>query len=506
MTQRLDDHQRNELTGFAKSGLVTLGGSILAAASGLILTVVVARLLGAAMAGVFFIVVAIFTILSEITELGADTGLVRTAAALKATGRSGEIRAVAHAAFWPVLGVGVVTAAAVYLLAPQAATLFADPGQQGVTVMFIQLAAPFLAVSAARSVALSGMRGLGSLTAYTLINVAMPVSRPLLALAVVAAGYGGAAVMLAWSVPVGITFVIALIVMWRLVRRQSHGETAPAGPAIRELWSFSSTRGVAAVVEIGIVWLDVLIVGALVSNHDAGIYATASRFITSGTLVLAATRIAVAPQISALLAKKDHGTAEELNTTATGWVVVASWPLYLALAVFGPFILTLFGKEFTGGATALAVLASTMLVVMAAGNVQTILLMGGKSTWSLANKSAALITNVLLNLVLVPRIGILGAALAWAAAMLVDTLAAAVQVRRFMGLRLGLRGLAVPALWAVAWFGVMGVAIRLTMGATPAAFLLYLVLACAGYGLLVWRLRARLRLHVLLDTVRRRTT
>ncbi|SDG45402.1 Membrane protein involved in the export of O-antigen and teichoic acid [Sinosporangium album] len=499
-----------EIKTFAKSGLITLLGSILSAAAGFAITLVVARTLGAAEAGVFFIVVALFMILSEITELGTDTGLVRTAARLKALGRVRAVRTVAVSAMIPVLLLSTLTAVLGFVLAPWLASLFAEPEYHDVAILFIQCAAPFLAVSAARQVALSGVRGMGDLTVYTVLNTAMPVARPLLALAVFAAGLGSGAVMLAWSVPVGLTFLAAAFVLWRLIRRAEAGAPPdpPAEPGerplLREFWGFSAARGAAATIEIAIVWLNVLVVGAMVSNHDAGVYATASRFITSGTLVLAATRIAVAPQIAALLAVKDFPTAERLNAVATGWVVAASWPLYLALACFGPVVLMLFGEDFTGGGTALAILAVAMLVVLAAGNVQTVLLMGGKSSWSLYNKVAALVVNIGLNLLLIPDHGIVGASIAWAAAYLVDTLAAAFQVRYGMGLRLGLRTIGVSAAAAVFWFGVVGVGFRFAGPPTVAMFALYLAVACAGFGATLWVKRESLHADVLLESVRKR--
>ncbi|GGS82999.1 hypothetical protein GCM10010156_47070 [Planobispora rosea] len=498
-----DTDDRGELRNFAKGGVVTLLGSVASAAAGFLMTVVVARLLGPAEAGVFFIVMALFMIFSEVTELGADTGLVRSAARLRALGRMADLRRVTVAALVPVLAVSTVTAVVLYVCAPWVASFFADPAHLDEATLFLRVAAPFLAVSAARMVVLSGMRGLGDLTAYTLVNVAMPVARPLLAVAAVGLGLGSGAVMLAWSLPVGLTFAAAAVLLWRMVRRAGTGGERDPG-AVREFWLFSGARGVAAMIEILIVWLDVLIVGALVSNHDAGIYATASRFITTGTLVLAATRIAVAPQIAGLLAKGDNRTAERLNSMATGWVMIASWPLYLALACFGPFVLTLFGDGFAEGAAALAILATSMLVVMAAGNVQTVLLMGGKSSWALGNKVAALAVNVVLNLLLVPYLGIAGAALAWAAAELVDTVAAALQVRYGLGLRLGLRSLAGPGLWALFWFGGGGVVARLVAEPTALSFAAYLTVACAGYGLVLWRGRAALHMDLLVETVRRR--
>ncbi|MFD0540565.1 polysaccharide biosynthesis C-terminal domain-containing protein [Actinomadura luteofluorescens] len=97
--------------------------------------------------------------------------------------------------------------------------------------------------------------------------------------------------------------------------------------------------------------------------------------------------------------------------------------------------------------------------------------------------------NIVLTLLLVPPFGIAGAAAAWAVAMLIDTVAAALQVRYLLGLRLDVRRVAVTGLWALAWFGLTGVALRTVLGTSAPVFVLYAVVACAGYAATLWRLR-----------------
>ncbi|REE96160.1 lipopolysaccharide biosynthesis protein [Thermomonospora umbrina] len=504
--------RQGHLREFARGGLIGLAGSVVAAAAGFVLTAVVARTLGPARTGVFFSVVALFMILTEVTELGADTGLVRCAARLRALGRIAEVRRVLAASLLPVLAVGVLTGSAVFAAAPWLAGLLADAPYRDEAETFLRLCAPFLAVSAARNVALSGTRGLGDMTSFTWqANVLTPVSRPLLILAVTWLGYGASTVMLVWSVPIGVTFVVAVLVLWRLVRRlEREPVTTPATPrepgepsAVREFWGFSGLRGVAAVLEIAVVWLGVPLVAAMASSHDAGVYATLGRFITTGTLVLAATRIAVGPQIAGLLARKERHEAEELNMVATAWVVAASWPLYLALAVFGPFVLTLFGDDFADGADALAILAVTMAVVLATGNVQTVLLMGGKSSWNLLDKAIVVVVMLVAHVALVPSFGVVGGAVAWSIAMLLDGLLAVVQVRYLMGVRLRTRTLAPVMCWAVLWFGGLGLLLRALLGTSAPVFALYLVTAGAGYGLALYRQRRVLHVDVMTAALRK---
>src|SRR5690606_7444524 len=125
-------------------------------------------------------------------------------------------------------------------------------------------------------------------------------------------------------------------------------------------------------------------------------------------------------------------------------------------------------------------------VLLAAGNVQTVLLMAGKSSLALANKVATLVVNVVLSLALIPHFGIVGAAIAGGAGILVDTVAACIQVRRYVGLRLRIVSLLLPGISTIIWFGAVGGAIRFTFGPSPAAFLGYLLVAGAGYAVTLW--------------------
>ncbi|MCD0447815.1 polysaccharide biosynthesis C-terminal domain-containing protein [Actinocorallia sp. API 0066] len=492
----------------ARGGMVGLLGAVVGAAGGFALTVVVARALGPETTGVFFIVVALVTIVGEITELGADTGLVRMAAAERALGRTGALRHLLRTALVPVAIVSVLAAAVLALLVEPLLPVLFDGGLDEAE-LFLYLGVPAVAVWALRTVALAGTRGLGSVASFALVNnVALPAARPLLVLACLVLGLPAWTVMASWTLPAVAAAGVALWLLWRVLRRVERDEppTAPAPPrreTTRAFWSFSGVRGVAAAVEIAIIWLDVLIVGAMVAAFDAGLYATTSRFITTGTLVLAATRIAIAPQISALLARGAKPEAERLNAVATTWIVAGSWPLYLVLALGGPFVLTLFGPEFAEGATALAILSGAMLVSLLAGNVQTVLLMGGKSSWSLANKALALAVMIVADLLLVPSHGIVGAAVGWALTMVVSNGLAAVQVRYGMRLRLLPSGPLKVALGALVCFGGAGLAVRAALGMDGPAFALMCASGGIAYAGVLYALRSTLHLDELLGAVRR---
>jgi O-antigen/teichoic acid export membrane protein len=104
--------------------------------------------------------------------------------------------------------------------------------------------------------------------------------------------------------------------------------------------------------------------------------------------------------------------------------------------------------------------------------------------------------------VLIPHFGIVGAAVAWSASLLVNNLAPLVQVRRFLGLHPF--GSAYPrvALAALASFGTIGLLVRLVAGPSVPAFVLSVALSSAVYVGFLWTFRDALRLWVLRAALR----
>jgi O-antigen/teichoic acid export membrane protein len=188
----------------------------------------------------------------------------------------------------------------------------------------------------------------------------------------------------------------------------------------------------------------------------------------------------------------------------TWWLVAASWPAYLTLATFAPLVLRAFGADFTSGQNALVILSLAMMVNLGTGNVQVVLLMGGRSAWQLFNVGVALVLNVGLNLVLIPRLGIAGAALAWAVSIVFDNLATIVEVRLLLGIRSFGTGYPVVAVGAAVCFGLLGVLLRAAMGPTVPALLILLTAGTAGYAWVLWRFRRPLRGAILWDAIRGR--
>jgi O-antigen/teichoic acid export membrane protein len=488
-------------------------GGVLSGVLGFVVVVVISRGLGASGAGAFLEAVALFTILSNAAEAGADTGLVRTVSRFLATGRVADVRPLLRIALVPVLAVSSLMAVAVLVWADPLSRLLLHGASADSGALYMRVLAPFLPFGAAATVLASGTRGFGPIGPYVLLeDIVKPGLRLPFVLVAILGSLGAVIIAAGWAVPVGLEFVLGMVIILRMVasvERQAgtfeKGGTGTGRAGIAgEFWRFSAPRAAAGIFQIAIVWLDVLLVGALRNTRDAGIYGATSRLLVAGSFAVEAIRIAIAPQISGMLAREDRAAARQVYRVGTWWVMALAWPIYIVVGIFAPLLLSLFGSDFVAGSSALEVLAAAMLLGLATGNVTTVLLMGGKSSWNLLNTLAALVVNIALNLVLIPRLGILGAAIAWASSIAVNNLAPLVQVKRFLGLDPFGRGFLLVALSAVGCFGLPGLLVRLTAGARLAAFIPYAVVATAAYVALLHRWRAQLHLGELAVAWRRR--
>jgi O-antigen/teichoic acid export membrane protein len=146
-----------------------------------------------------------------------------------------------------------------------------------------------------------------------------------------------------------------------------------------------------------------------------------------------------------------------------------------------------------------------MLVSTACGMVDMLLNMAGRTSWTLANSLAALTVMVVVDLLLIPRMGILGAGIGWAAAILTNNALPLSQLVRTLGLHpFGRATLSAGAL-TVACFGVLPLLARLLLPGDAVAAVTAVALGAACFLACCLRWRAALGLPPL-SALRPRTS
>ena len=145
----------------------------------------------------------------------------------------------------------------------------------------------------------------------------------------------------------------------------------------------------------------------------------------------------------------------------------------------------------------MVILCLGSVVVLAAGNVQSLLLMSGRSSWAAINKVVVLSFNVVGNLVVIPVFGITGAAAIWAASMVLDTILAAWQAHRATEVALPLRSVLRTGLLVTLSVVVPAGSVALVFGQGTGQMMLAVVLCALSVTALCYLDRERLHLHEL---------
>jgi O-antigen/teichoic acid export membrane protein len=488
-------------TRLVRGGVLNLLGAAVFGVASFAYVIVITRSLSSANTGALFEAIALFVMLTTIGSLGTPVGLVRTIARAVAQGRVSEIRTTLLLGVVPVVAVSTLFAVAGFVFAAELAPLLARKANSEVAVRYIQVACLAVPFGAALMALLAATQGLATMVPTNAIdNLAQPMLRLALAVGLAAGVETVVYAPLTWVLPSVVG--VALVLPWvrSLVAHAEHAETRTPAPARkrmaigREFWGYTSFRSLASVVQVALIWLDVLLVGSLASAREAGIYAAASRYVIAGTLVNTAVSNVLAPEASSLFARARHAAVKEVYQRATRWLVLVSVPIYLLMAVYAPVMMRLFGARFEPGTTALVVLALAMAASMACGPVMVVLLMGGRSFWNVLDSAAALAVNVAGDIVLIPRYGITGAAIAFAVSIVVVNALPIVQVFRWWRVHPFGRSYGALLGSCIVSFGAVALCIRFAFGATPGTLAISCLAGVTLYGAILWVGRRQLDL------------
>lgn len=482
---------RADLGGVARGSTANLLGAVIVAVTTFALTVVVTRGLSKESAGVFFSATSVFVLATAVGQLGTNTGLVYFISRARSLGQSGAVQSIFRTAVRPVALTALIMAVGMFVCAEPLGRLMV-PDHAGEAAVYLRVLAFFVPLAGLEHVVLSATRGLGSMRANVVVEqIVRPLLQFVLVLGAVALARP-AAIAVGW----GISYLPAVIlgfIMWRRVRPRNSRFAQRV--TAREFWSFSGPRALASIGQMAMQRFDIVLVGAMAGAAQAALYAAATRFLVVGQMGNRSVSSAVQPRLGGTLALNDIAATNRLYRVATAWLMLISWPVYLTLIVHGTYFLGIFGKGYDAGRVVLVVLSAAMLFATAAGMVDMVLNMAGRTSWNLINVVVAVGVQFGLDIILIPRMGILGAAIGWAAGIVASNALALIQVATVLRVHpFGRAGL-VAALLSVACFaGISQVPARL-LGASVQSTALGLALAVLAFVAGAFLLRGPLQLR-----------
>ena len=202
---------------------------------------------------------------------------------------------------------------------------------------------------------------------------------------------------------------------------------------IRELLSFSLWGLLIGSAGLIMGYADTIFVGYFMENGDVGVYRVALQFTTASVFIANAVNSTLAPKISNWSA---NGKMEEIPP-----VVARSCTYGLILAVpvaVGGFILAddlmyyFYGADFAAGAVSACILFLFQIVNVFLLFIGNALSSSGHPRNTFYGTLAAVILNVILDILLIPIMGINGAALGSLCAVIINVLIVTHELKKFM--------------------------------------------------------------------------
>ena len=181
---------------------------------------------------------------------------------------------------------------------------------------------------------------------------------------------------------------------------------------MRELLRFSAPVFLSNVVLKSGHQLQTILLGALSTVSTVGIFVVAANVNLIGSLFHQSLVAASMPLFAAAQDGGDRGALERLYQLMSKWSLTLNLPVFLVIVAFPETLLALFGPEFRAGAVPLMILGAANLVNAATGMSGALLDMTGHTGYKLLNAAVSVTLGIATNLLLVPPLGLIGAAIA----------------------------------------------------------------------------------------------
>jgi O-antigen/teichoic acid export membrane protein len=424
-----------------------LGAKLVGAAAGYALAWWVSRHEGAAAYGRFELALTVLTIGALAARLGLDGVLVKWLAATSVQGRMDLQRRIAVRAL--VVSVGVAWGVSGLLMAGLDARLTSWLGDPGMAGLWPAVAA-HIPVMAFWGMAAEGLRGLSRMRSYALLQPGIVVAGAVALLVL-----GDMKVMQAYVWSLAASALLGALLLATALPRGPVGAgagqsgQAPAEGTVAGAAQASAAYGWRAMFSTGwpmllssamflvMSWTDTLLLGHFLEEDQVGIYRVAFRMAAVVTLVQAAVNSYAAPLFAERHASGDRAGLRAALRQTTLLNVAFSVPAFGVLVAVPAWWMGWFGEAFVAGATCLVWLAAGQVVNALCGPVMYLLNMTGHERPAQRIVWVAALGNLGLNLWAIPRFGIEGAAVATAVSMALWNVAAALAVKRLLGLSVG---------------------------------------------------------------------
>lgn len=367
---------------------------IVATAFGFLSTIYFARILGADVLGVYYLVVGLVAWLSIVGHIGFSKAISKR---ISEGVEQGEF--VAAGVFIIAIMFALITAA-LFVARP-----YVNDYIGASTTLYVSL---FLLATLANSTISSVLTGLGLVHIDGALTTVKTAGRSVFQIGAVLLGFKLVGLFLGYLMGYLVAITIGLYFVLQRLDRLS----LPSRRHFQSLTDFAKFSWIGSLRSKMFSFTDIIVLGFFVPSSLIGIYSIAWNI--SEFLIIFSTAISTTlfPKLSELSANEGTGAVRNLVEDSLAYAGLFLIPGIVGGAILGRRILRIYGGEFTQGATILVILIVANFVMSYQNQILNTLDAINRPDLSFRVNGVFAIVNVVLNVALIPLFSWIGAAFA----------------------------------------------------------------------------------------------
>lgn len=418
-----------------RGGIFSFTGIVIHQAAGIGLRIVLARWLTPEEFGIVNLGLAVMIMAGSISLMGYGQGITRFTAFFNGRCEKGKTKASVVSVLKFTALSGCLVGLFIYVFSRNISVSFFHNKALISVLKVFALAIPFFALAKALNGGLRGLKkiNLMIITDNILWRVLPLIIFPFLFVFCELRSVGAA---YSFLFTVIIMCIIAGVFLWKEIR--GYPNISDTKTCFKEITEYSWPLALVNVSNQVKNRADIFILGFFLGTVEVGIFAVAATMTSVLNIFLHSMLTIFNPVASELYGQESSMQIARIFSFVTKWLVLAAFPVLLFLVFFAEVSITcLFGEAYKAAAPALVILSICFFAKTAVGPAGSTLLAMGHSRINMLINALAMLLGILLNLLLIPRHGIIGAAIATGIAALLQQVGMLYMVRKHITFPLG---------------------------------------------------------------------
>jgi len=423
--------------------------------------------------GLFSLGLAVLGMASTVALVGFISGVQRFVAFYMGKNDKAKVKGVITTALKVTTITSVSSLLLIFYFSEEISTHFSHDADLAILLSLMVLALPFLVY---KEVIISAFLGFKNITYVVLSrDILDSLTKVVLTALLIYMGYGLVGIAFAFIASSILVFLFLLFILetkiFPIFRTSIESKYI-----YREMFTYSIPLFLGAYVSMIAKWADTMMIGYFKTPYEVGIYNAAQPTALLLMMIPGALLSLFLPVVTSEYARGDMDSIRAMYINITKWIVLSGIPILSVMIIFAsPILAITFSPEYAEGGTSLIVLSLGYFVFTIFWPASHIINMVKKTKISFYISLFATGSNILLNWLLIPLYGIMGAAVATSSTDMIIGFASGyfawryikiVPFDRKMFLALGVSGailslsyIAIGTLEIRMWLKVLGVVI-----------------------------------------------